>query len=68
MCGFDVCVSTTDRFVHILYRTNQSDARGLLEKYQFEGRERADEFGRRAEGEWVMRMIPEKVLAYKNVV
>jgi len=35
---------------------------------RYMGRERAEEFGRRAEGEWVLRMIPEKVIAYKNVV
>jgi PPOX class probable F420-dependent enzyme len=35
---------------------------------RYMGLERADEFGRRAEGEWVMRMIPEKIIAYKNVV
>ena len=35
---------------------------------RYMGMERAEEFGRRAEGEWVMRMIPEKVIAYKNVV
>jgi PPOX class probable F420-dependent enzyme len=35
---------------------------------RYMGLERAEEFGRRAEGEWVMRMIPEKVIAYKNVV
>jgi PPOX class probable F420-dependent enzyme len=35
---------------------------------RYMGTERAEEFGRRAEGEWVMRMIPEKVIAYKNVV
>ena len=35
---------------------------------RYMGRARAEEFGRRAEGEWVMRMIPEKVIAYKNVV
>jgi PPOX class probable F420-dependent enzyme len=35
---------------------------------RYMGMERTDEFGRRAEGEWVMRMIPEKVIAYKNVV
>lgn len=35
---------------------------------RYMGTERADEFGKRAEGEWVLRMIPEKVIAYKNVV
>jgi len=35
---------------------------------RYMGMERAEEFGKRAEGEWVMRMIPEKVIAYKNVV
>jgi PPOX class probable F420-dependent enzyme len=35
---------------------------------RYMGVERAEEFGKRAEGEWVMRMIPEKVIAYKNVV
>ena len=35
---------------------------------RYMGMERAEEFGRRAEGEWVMLMIPEKVIAYKNVV
>ena len=35
---------------------------------RYMGAERAEEFGKRAEGEWVMRMIPEKVIAYKNVV
>jgi PPOX class probable F420-dependent enzyme len=35
---------------------------------RYMGMERAEEFGLRAEGEWVMRMIPEKVIAYKNVV
>ena len=35
---------------------------------RYMGMERAEEFGRRAEGEWVIRMIPEKVIAYKNVV
>ena len=35
---------------------------------RYMGRERAEEFGKRAEGEWVLRMIPEKVIAYKNVV
>jgi PPOX class probable F420-dependent enzyme len=35
---------------------------------RYMGMERAEEFGKRAEGEWVLRMIPEKVIAYKNVV
>ena len=37
---------------------------------KYMGVDRAEEFGRRygVEGEWVMRMIPEKVIAYKNVV
>jgi PPOX class probable F420-dependent enzyme len=37
---------------------------------KYMGMERAKEFGRRygVEGEWVMRMTPEKVIAYKNVV
>ena len=37
---------------------------------KYMGMERAEEFGRRygVEGEWVMRMTPEKVVAYKNVV
>jgi PPOX class probable F420-dependent enzyme len=35
---------------------------------RYMGMERAEEFGRRAEGEWVMRMSPEKVIAYRNVV
>jgi PPOX class probable F420-dependent enzyme len=35
---------------------------------RYMGPERAEEFGRRAEGEWVLQMIPEKVIAYKNVV
>jgi hypothetical protein len=34
------------------------------------GRDRAEEFGRRygVDGGWVMRMIPDKVIAYKNIV
>ena len=35
---------------------------------RYMGAERAEEFGKRAEGEWVLRMTPEKVIAYKNVV
>lgn len=37
---------------------------------KYMGVERAEEFGRRygVEGEWVMRMVPEKVIAYKKVV
>jgi hypothetical protein len=37
---------------------------------KYMGADRAEEFGRHygLEGEWVMRMIPEKVVAYKNVV
>ena len=37
---------------------------------KYMGVDRAEELGRRygVEGEWVMRMIPEKVIAYKNVV
>jgi PPOX class probable F420-dependent enzyme len=41
---------------------------GALIGGRYMGIERAEEFGKRAEGEWVMRMIPEKVIAYKNVV
>jgi PPOX class probable F420-dependent enzyme len=37
---------------------------------RYMGMDRAEEFGRRygVEGEWVMRMIPDRVIAYKNVV
>jgi len=37
---------------------------------RYMGLDRAEEFGRRygVEGEWVMRMIPDKVTAYKNIV
>jgi Pyridoxamine 5'-phosphate oxidase len=37
---------------------------------KYMGVDRAEEFGRRygVDGEWVMRMIPEKVIADKNVV
>ena len=37
---------------------------------RYMGADRAEEFGRRygVEGEWVMHMIPEKVIAYKNIV
>jgi PPOX class probable F420-dependent enzyme len=37
---------------------------------RYMGPERAEEMGRRygVEGEWVMRMIPDKVTAYKNIV
>jgi PPOX class probable F420-dependent enzyme len=37
---------------------------------KYMGMERAEEFGRRygVEGEWVMRMTPKKIIAYKNVV
>lgn len=35
---------------------------------RYMGAERAEEFGKRAEGEWVLRMVPDKVIAYKNVV
>ena len=41
---------------------------GALIGGRYMGTERAEEFGTRAEGEWVLRMIPEKVIAYKNVV
>lgn len=36
---------------------------------RYMGADRADEFGKRngIDGEWVMRMIPDKVTAYKNV-
>ncbi|HEU0297164.1 MAG TPA: PPOX class F420-dependent oxidoreductase [Anaerolineales bacterium] len=37
---------------------------------RYMGTDRAEEFGRRygVEGEWVMRMIPDKVIAYKDIV
>lgn len=37
---------------------------------KYMGVERSEEFGRRygVEGEWVMRMRPEKIIAYKNIV
>jgi PPOX class probable F420-dependent enzyme len=37
---------------------------------KYMGEERAEEFGRRygVEGEWVIRMTPEKVIAYKDIV
>jgi PPOX class probable F420-dependent enzyme len=37
---------------------------------RYVGPERAEEMGRRygVEGEWVMRMIPDKVTAYKDIV
>jgi hypothetical protein len=37
---------------------------------KYMGLDQAEEFGRRygVEGEWVMRITPEKVVAYKNVV
>jgi PPOX class probable F420-dependent enzyme len=37
---------------------------------RYMGIDRAEEFGRRygVEGEWVMRMIPDKVIAYKGIV
>ena len=37
---------------------------------KYMGAERSEEFGRRygVEGEWVMRMKPEKIVAYKNIV
>ena len=37
---------------------------------KYMGAERSEEFGRRygVEGEWVMRMTPKKIIAYKNVV
>ena len=41
---------------------------GAINGGRYMGLERAEEFGKRAEGEWVMRVIPEKVIAYKNVV
>src|SRR5688572_10570918 len=41
---------------------------GAIIGERYMGMERAEEFGRRAEGEWVLRIIPEKVIAYKNVV
>lgn len=36
---------------------------------RYMGADRADEFGKRngIDGEWVMRMIPDRVTAYKNV-
>ena len=41
---------------------------GALIGGRYMGTERAEEFGKRAEGEWVLRMVPDKVIAYKNVV
>jgi PPOX class probable F420-dependent enzyme len=37
---------------------------------RYMGMDRAEEFGRRygVEGEWVMRMIPDRVVAYKDIV
>ena len=37
---------------------------------RYMGRDRAEEFGRRygVDGEGVMRMIPDKITAYKNIV
>jgi PPOX class probable F420-dependent enzyme len=37
---------------------------------RYMGLDRAEEFGRRygVEGEWVMRMIPDKVIGYRNIV
>ncbi len=37
---------------------------------RYMGSDRAEEFGVRyaLEGEWVLRMIPDKVIAYKNVI
>ena len=36
---------------------------------RYMGADRAEEFGKRngIDGEWVMRMVPDKVIAYKNV-